>query len=211
MSDRAAPDPPAAPSVPPAAPAPPAPAAPRPAWRRWLSPWNVVTAVVLVWALPRLIPHLGAVVGVRSGESRHPAFAATTIDGQPVSDASLRGKVVLVNFWATWCGPCRVEMPLLEQMYQRHRDRGFVLLGFSVDRAGDQVVRDYVRSRGVTYPVAVVGAREEGAFGGVRGYPTSFLLGRDGVVRHAVIGPLAPASLELAVRRLLDEAPPNAP
>lgn len=189
------------------------PAAPPPTarWRAWLSPWNLVTLAVVIWALPRLVPHLGAVVGMRSGDARRPAFVATTLDGQPVSEASLRGKVVLVNFWATWCGPCRVEMPLLEQMYQRHRDRGFVLLGLSVDRAGEQVVRDYVRSRGVTYPVAVVGAREEAAFGGVRGYPTSFLLGRDGVVRHAVIGPLAPASLELAVRRLLDEAPPNAP
>jgi len=190
---------------------PPAPSAGSPAsWRRWFSLWNVVTLVIVLWALPRLIPHLGAVVGVRSGDARRPSFAVTTLDGQPVGEASLRGKVVLVNFWATWCGPCRVEMPLLEQMYQRHRDRGFVLLGLSVDRAGEQAVRDYVRSRGVTYPVAVVGAREEGAFGGVRGYPTSFLLGRDGVVRHAVIGPLAPASLELAVRRLLDESPPKA-
>ena len=204
----------------PTADAPPAPAgtgdgegAPPPPsrWQRWLSPWNLFTLVVVVWLLPRFLPHIGAVVGVRSGESRRPSFAATTLDGVPVSDSSLRGQVVLVNFWATWCGPCRVEMPLLEQMYQRHRTRGFVLLGLSVDRTGEQAVRDYVQSRGVTYPVAVVGGREEAAFGGVRGYPTSFLLGRDGVVRHAVIGPLAPASLELAVRRLLDEPGPNAP
>lgn len=183
----------------------PAPGAPRPRWRRWLTPWNVLTIALVAWALPRLLPHVGAVAGIRSGGSTRPDFQVVTLAGDTLGAESLRGKVVLVNFWATWCGPCRVEMPLLEAMYARHRDRGFVLLGLSVDRGGAPLVRDYVRSRGVTYPVAMVGAREEGAFGGVRGYPTSFLLDREGVVRHAVIGPLAPASLELAVRRLLDE------
>lgn len=162
--------------------------------------------VLVLWALPRLLPHLGAVAGIRSGGNARPSYQVVTLAGDTLGAESLRGKVVLVNFWATWCGPCRVEMPLLEAMYARHRDRGFVLLGLSVDRGGAPLVRDYLRSRGVTYPVAIVGGREEGAFGGVRGYPTSFLLDRDGVVRHAVIGPLAPASLELAVRRLLDES-----
>ena len=178
-------------------------------WRRWLSPWNLFTLAVLVWAAPRLLPHLGAVAGVRSGGNARPSYRVATLAGDTLGSESLRGQVVLVNFWATWCGPCRVEMPLLERMYVRHRDRGFVLLGLSVDRGGEQAVRDYVRSRGVTYPVAVVGAREEGAFGGVRGYPTSYLLDRNGVVRHVVIGPLAPATLELAVRRLLDEPVPT--
>jgi cytochrome c biogenesis protein CcmG, thiol:disulfide interchange protein DsbE len=159
--------------------------APPPRWRRWLSPWNVLTIALVAWALPRLLPHVGAVAGIRSGGSTSPDFRVVTLAGDTLGAESLRGKVVLVNFWATWCGPCRVEMPLLEAMYARHRDRGFVLLGLSVDRGGAPLVRDYVRSRGVTYPVAIVGAREEGAFGGVRGYPTSFLLDRDGVVRHA--------------------------
>jgi hypothetical protein len=103
-------------------------------------------------------------------------------------------------------------MPLLQAMYERHRHRGFTLLGFSVDRGGDEVVRRFVAERGITYPVALVDRHVEGAFGTVRGYPTSFLIDRDGVIRHAVIGPLAPASLEPAVRRLLDEpAPPAGP
>jgi thiol-disulfide isomerase/thioredoxin len=161
--------------------------------------------VVIVWATPRLLPHLGAIVGVRSGGSITPAYDVTTLDGTRITNDSLRGRVVLVNFWATWCLPCRAEMPLLQQMHQRHRDAGFTLLGLSVDREGAGVVREFVQERSVTYPVAIVGAREEQAFGGLRGYPTSFLLDRRGVVRHAVIGPLAPATLELAVRRLLAE------
>jgi cytochrome c biogenesis protein CcmG, thiol:disulfide interchange protein DsbE len=179
-------------------------------WRRWFSPWNLLSLAVLVWALPRLLPHVGALVGVESGSHARPMFRLATLAGDSVSQESLRGKVVLVNFWATWCGPCRLEMPLLQQMYERHRGDGFVLLGLSVDRGGAATVRDYVHARGVTYPIAIVGAVEEQAFGGVRGYPTSFLIDRRGVVRHAVIGPLAPATLEPAVRRLLAEPAPNA-
>ncbi len=178
-------------------------------WRRWLSPWNIAMVVLLIWLAPRLLPHLGALVGVESGGKIAPSYKVTTLTGDTLSPSQLRGKVVLVNFWATWCGPCRMEMPALQAMYERHRAQGLVLVGLSVDRGGDQVVRDYVRDRGVTYPIASVGAAEEAAFGGVRGYPTSFVLDRNGVVRHAVIGPLAPATLEPAVRRLLEEPAPN--
>jgi thiol-disulfide isomerase/thioredoxin len=170
---------------------------------------NVAAAALLLWAAPRLLPHLAAVAGVDSGDRRAPRYDLVTLDGTRLTPEALRGRVVLVNVWATWCGPCRAEMPLLERMYARHRARGLVVLGLSVDHAPD-AVRAYLRARGVTYPVAVVGPGGGGpsgvaAFGAVRGYPTSFLLDRDGVVRHAVLGPLAPASLEPAVRRLLAE------
>jgi thiol-disulfide isomerase/thioredoxin len=172
-------------------------------WKRWLSPWNLLTVAALLWAAPRLLPHLGAILGVNSGGRAEPTYDVTTLDGARLSGASLRGKVVLVNFWATWCVPCRVEMPLLERMYARHRDSGFELVGFSVDRGGADAVRAFLRERSVTYPVAMVGPEVERSFGGIRGYPTSFLIDRQGVVRHVVIGPLAPATLELAVQRLL--------
>lgn len=180
---------------------------PRPRWKRWLSPWNLLTAALLVWAAPRLLPHLGALVGVDSGGRVEPAYRVVTLDGQALTPAALRGRVVLVNFWATWCAPCRLEMPMLQRMHERHEARGFSLVGFSVDRGGAEVVRAFLREHEVTYPVAVVGRETEAAFGGIRGYPTSFLIDRSGVVRNVVIGPLAPATLELAVRRLLDESP----
>jgi thiol-disulfide isomerase/thioredoxin len=172
-------------------------------WRRWLTPWNVVTIAIAVWAAPRLLPHVAAVAGIDTGDHRAPRYDVTTLDGVRHTSESLRGRVVLVNVWATWCGPCRAEMPLLQRMYARHRDAGLVVLGLSVDRASQEAVRAFVQQRGVTYPVAVVGTDGVGPFGGVRGYPTSFLIDRDGIVRHQVLGPLAPASLEPAVRRLL--------
>lgn len=180
----------------------------RPLWRRLLNPWNVVTLLILVWVAPRLLPHVGAVVGIDSGGSLVPTYSVVTLDGESISGESLRGEVVLVNVWATWCAPCRVEMPLLQAMHERHASRGFTLLGLSVDRTGPEGVMAFLQERGITYPVAIVGAAVERAFGGVQGYPTSFLLDRQGVIRHAVMGPLGPATLELAVRRLLDEPVP---
>lgn len=192
-----------APDTPAAAPAP-----PLTRWqrlRRYVTWSNALTLLLLAWVTPRLLPHLGAVVGVESGPATTPEYAYVGLDGQPLSDESLRGKVVLVNFWATWCTPCRVEMPALDRMHQRHEAAGFVVVGLAVDRVSTEAVRAFVQERGVSYPIAHVDARAEATFGGVRGYPTSFLLDRNGRIRHTVIGPVAPVSLEPAVRRLLAE------
>lgn len=180
----------------------------RPWWprlRRHLTIANLLTAALLAWVAPRLLPHLGALVGVETGPATAPPYAFTSLDGDTLSAETLRGKVVLVNFWATWCTPCRLEMPALQRMHERHAADGFVVVGLAVDRASAQAVRDFVRARGVTYPIAHVTPEAEALFGGVRGYPMSFLLDRNGTIRHTVIGPVAPLSLEPAVRRLLAE------
>jgi len=180
-----------------------------PRLRRLLSPWNILTLVLAIWALPRLLPHVGAVVGVGARNPVAPEWSARTLDGTVLSSDSLRGRVVLVNVWATWCLPCRAEMPLLEAMARRHGSAGFTLVGLSVDRGPESAVREFLSERGIHYPVAIVRDDVVAAFGGVQGYPTSFLIDRAGLVRHTVIGPLAPASLELAVRRLLNAPSPG--
>jgi thiol-disulfide isomerase/thioredoxin len=161
--------------------------------------------VVGIWAAPRLLPHVGALVGARVREANAPQFDVRTLTGETMSTQSLRGRVVLVNVWATWCTPCRVEMPMLEATWQRHRDAGLVVLGASVDRVDASEVRAFLAERAVTYPVAIVGGEVIAALGGVRGYPTSILIGRDGRVRHRVLGPIGPISLEPAIRRALAE------
>ena len=175
--------------------------------RRWLHPWNLVFLAVLAFVLVRLGPHLGAVVGIRSGENFAPTFRYETLAGDTISSDDLHGKVVLVNFWATWCPPCKVEMPLLQAMAERHAAAGLVVLGLSRDHGPASEVRAFLAERGITYPVAIVGRDAEQTFGGVRGYPTSFLLDRAGRIRHAALGPLAMISFEPAVRRLLAEDP----
>ena len=163
----------------------------------WLGLW----AFILV----RLGPHLAAVVGVETGEPLRPELSYVTTTGEIVDSEALAGKVVLVNFWATWCLPCRAEMPLLQAMADRHRESGLVVLGFSRDQGPEEDVLTFLEERDITYPVAIVGREAEQRFGGVRGYPTSFLLDRSGRIRHAALGPLAMISFEPAVRRLLAE------
>lgn len=173
-------------------------------WRRKLPHWTTVLVVILViWSLPRLLPHVKALVGVRMQNAAHPKYAVRTLDRRIITQDSLRGRVVLVNVWATWCFPCRVEMPLMESTWRRHRDAGLVILGASVDRGSAQDVQEFVSSRDITYPIAIVDANFIAAIGGVIGYPTSILIGRDGTVQHKVIGPIGPVSLEPAIRRAL--------
>lgn len=175
-------------------------------WLRHQLHWsNLIIVAALIYAGPTLLPHLGALIGVRSGPDAAPSYAYPSLTGELLSSDSLRGKVVLVNFWATWCAPCRAEMPVLEAMYQRHKEKGFVIVGLAVDQAPTASVAAFVRERGVTYPIAHVGREAELVFGGVRGYPTSFLIGRDGKVQYRVLGPIGAVSLEPAVRRALGQ------
>jgi thiol-disulfide isomerase/thioredoxin len=181
----------------------PVPAAPRRRLPSWINFPNVLLVGLLLWAAPRLLPHLAAVAGVQERAARQPSYSVTTREGRLITPDSLRGKVVLVNVWATWCLPCRVEMPALQSLSQAYSADSFVVLGLSVDRGPASAVDDFLQEYGVTYPVAIVDDRTIAGFGGVVGYPTSFLIGRDGVVQHTVLGPIGPLSLRPAIKRAL--------
>lgn len=172
-------------------------------WPRWLTIGNVLVAIVAVWAAPRCVGHVAAIAGVRDAAALRPSYAVTTREGRVLTADSLRGRVVLVNVWATWCAPCRAEMPALQQLASAYAADSVVVLGLSVDRGPAADVDAFLAQRHVTYPVAIVGDETVRAFGGARGYPTSYVLDRDGVVRHTVIGPLAPLTLRPAIARLV--------
>ena len=178
-------------------------------WRQWLTWSNALTLVVLVWAAPRCWPHVEALAGVRAREARQPRFAVTLRDGRPLSADALRGRVVFVNVWATWCPPCRAEMPALQQLADAYAADGVVVLGLSVDQRPADEVDQFLTERGIRYPNAIIDDAILREFGGVRGYPTSFLLDRAGIIRHTVMGPVGVVTLRPAIRRLLDEPSPN--
>lgn len=159
----------------------------------------------------RIWPQVAAAFGVASANTAAPDFQLTTLDGANLSRDALRGKVVLVNFWATWCPPCRVEMPGFQHVYDRKKAEGFTILGVSTDAAGSQHVARYLREREITYPVAMASGGIVRAFGGSSALPTSFLIDRQGRVRHTVTGIFAEVALEQAVNRLLAEpaSPPE--
>ena len=173
--------------------------------RRLLTPERIGWALLVGFLAWRLSPQAGAAFGVTSMNQAAPDFRVTTLEGAPVTPDSLRGKVVLLNFWATWCPPCRVEMPGFQDVYDEHRGDGFVVLGVSTDRAGRDPVREFLRENGITYPVAMANGEIVNAYGGARVLPTSFLIDREGRIRHEVRGYFTEVALRQAVRRLLDE------
>lgn len=168
----------------------------------------VLWLLVLGFLGYRLAPQLAAALAVGGGEEPAPSFALRTLAGDTVSLEALRGQVVLVNFWATWCPPCRVEMPGFERVYREKKDDGFIIVGVSTDRAGAGVVREFLEARGITFPVAMAAGGVARDFGGVHALPTSFLIDRQGRVRHEVRGLFAEPALRRAVERLLAETPP---
>jgi peroxiredoxin len=118
-----------------------------------------------------------------------PDFAVPDLDGQAVRLSAYRGRVVLVNLWATWCPPCREEMPSMERLHQRLKDKGFVLLAVSEDEGGAAGVKAFVEQMKVTFPVLLDPDGDVGRKYEVWGFPESFLVDRDGRVVERVIGP----------------------
>ena len=129
--------------------------------------------------------------------ARAPDFALPTMDGDTATLAQYRGQVVLLNFWATWCPPCVYEMPSMERLYQDMRERGFVVLGVSVDvdpgewdeqGRSQGIVREYAERLGVTFPVLLdPDGTVEGVYN-VSGLPTTYVIGRDGRIEGRVVG-----------------------
>ena len=177
--------------------------------RRWARPQARLEALLWIALLAflgyRIWPQVAAAFGMASASAAAPDFQLVTLDGTPVSRDALRGKVVLVNFWATWCPPCRVEMPGFQDVYDRRRAEGFTIVGVSTDAAGGAHVERYLRKHGITYPVAMASGGIVQDFGGARALPTSFLLDRQGRIRHTVTGIFAELTLDQAVERLLAE------
>ena len=118
-----------------------------------------------------------------------PDFAFPTLQGKPLSLRELKGKVVLVNFWATWCLPCQWEMPLMESLYQAYKAKGFVVAAISLDQQGATVVEPFVKEKKLTFPVLLDPALQGARQWGVRGLPATFVIGADGYVKGVTYGP----------------------
>ncbi len=144
-------------------------------------------------------------IGEVSEDGVAPGFSVRTLDGGRVKLHDLRGQVVLVNFWATWCPPCRLEMPGFQAVYDDDHARGFTVVGLSTDVGSRRVVEDFVRARGITYPVAMASRELQRRYGGIEALPQSFLLDRRGRVRKRVVGIFSEAALRAAVDELLAE------
>jgi peroxiredoxin len=118
-----------------------------------------------------------------------PDFSVVDLEGKPFRLSALRGRVVLVNVWATWCAPCREEMPSMQRLYEQLAGPDFELLAVSEDDGGLEVVRKFVDDLGVTFPILYDPERQVGSRYGVWGYPETFVIDRTGRIVERVIGP----------------------
>jgi thiol-disulfide isomerase/thioredoxin len=145
-------------------------------------------------------PRKGGVLKVATANSTSrpvPDVTLKDLDGKDLSLSQYKGKVVLVNFWATWCEPCQVEIPWLIEMQQKYAAKGFTVLGIAMDEEGAKVVTPWVKNERfdvngsksqMNYPIVIGNDATADKFGGLLGYPTSILVTRDGKVIKRITG-----------------------
>jgi cytochrome c biogenesis protein CcmG/thiol:disulfide interchange protein DsbE len=144
-----------------------------------------------------------AKIGFQTGNFA-PDFELRSLDGHSVTLSSMRGKPVLLNFWATWCAPCRVEMPWLVQLNQQYKAQGVQIVGVSLDDAGaDKDVAAFAKDKGVKYDVLFGNSSVADAYSGVRFMPQSFFIDREGKISKTSIGLTSKNDLEDGIKALL--------
>jgi len=161
----------------------------------------VVAGLYLVnryWIAPAT-QRAGKLTGIRP---MAPPFSLTDLNGRKLELADHKGKVVLLDFWATWCGPCRIEIPGFVRLQERYRDQGLVVIGISLDDSPEPV-REFYREFRMNYAVAMGNDRVTELYGGIIGLPTNFLIGRDGRIYSRHIGATDVSAFEEEIKELL--------
>jgi len=141
---------------------------------------------------------IGGAVGMKA-----PEFELTNLDGEKFKLSDQKGKVVLVDFWATWCPPCRMAMPHLEELSKEYAEQGLVVVGIATDQQGSSVVKPFVDKNNLTFHILQTYFLIDRKFGGVSGIPTTFILGRDGIVGGKLVGYKPKAEYEAIIKKLL--------
>jgi peroxiredoxin len=116
-------------------------------------------------------------------------FKVSSLDGGLLRLADLKGKVVFLNLWATWCPPCKEEMPAMERLWQRYKDQGLVVIALSMDSGGAKAVKPYIEQSKYTYPVGLDPKMEVAQLYGARSVPSTFIIDRNGMLRAIALGP----------------------
>jgi thiol-disulfide isomerase/thioredoxin len=173
----------------------------------------VLFALGVVWTFLSRVPPAATTGGAPPPSPREgfsaPDFTLDLLGGGQVTLSELRGKVVMVNLWASWCPPCRAEMPAIEKVYRAYKDMGLVVLGVNTtfqDNEADAAA--FVQEFGLTFPIALDRTGAVSNRYSLRGLPTTFFVDRQGVIRSVVIGgPMNEGTVQSKVEDLLRETP----
>jgi peroxiredoxin len=164
-----------------------------------------VVALFLLGACSTYSGNAGAKESVKPEKERNtaPDFTLKDADGRAVKLSDYRGKVVLLNFWATWCGPCKIEIPWFVEFEQMHKDKGFAVLGVSMDEEGWDAVRPFISAMRVNYRTVIGTDLIAQQYGGVDALPTSFIIDREGKIASTHIGLVRKSDYEKDIQELL--------
>ena len=168
--------------------------------------WIVVGIVCVVGVGVAVAKGIGPAKGI--GSEKRTAisdFRVTTLDGRSIQLSALRGKVVIVDFWATWCPPCIEELPHFKELYTQYKGKGFEMIGIALDEGGSGAVKSFVKEHGVTYSIAMGTPDLIQNFSGILGIPTTFIIDKNGMIAHKLIGYQEKQVFEQEIQRLLAE------
>lgn len=140
-----------------------------------------------------------------------PDFTLQTLDGNNMRLSDLRGKAVLLNFWATWCGPCKIETPWLVELQKQYGSQGLQVVGIAMDDSGKDDIEKFAKDMGVNYPVLLGKEAVGDAYGGVPALPESFFIGRNGKIVDRIIGLKGRDEIEDAIKKALNTEAGSAP
>ncbi|MCH8119361.1 MAG: TlpA family protein disulfide reductase [Planctomycetes bacterium] len=142
------------------------------------------------------------------GAKPAPSFTLQDLKGNQISLSDFKGKVVILDFWATWCPPCVVEIPHFIALYEQYKDQGFAMVGISVDLEGISVVKSFALKHRVNYPILMADGQVQKAYGGISNIPTTFVIDSAGNIRRKYVGYKDKAVFEADIKALLAEAKP---
>ena len=130
-------------------------------------------------------------------------FSLKSADGKSYELKKYRGKVVIVNFWATWCGPCRKEIPDFIEAYKKYRNKGVVIIGISVDKDGWSAVTPFIEESKINYPIVLANEQVVETYGGIEAIPSTFIVDKNGYIADQHIGMMSLKELETKLQPLL--------
>lgn len=169
--------------------------------------------LIVIAALVALMIYAGVRISRKSGGtpsaqaalskgSLAPDFELKTLDGKPVKLSSFRGKAVLLNFWATWCGPCKIETPWFVDFYKQYRPQGLEIVGVAMD-SGHEEIPQFVKEMNINYTIVEGTEQVSDAYGGLDGYPVTFFIDRNGKILKMVQGLTGQGDLEQDIKQAL--------
>jgi cytochrome c biogenesis protein CcmG/thiol:disulfide interchange protein DsbE len=175
--------------------------------------WVLMVVIVAVAAMLAFAPYMARRARNNSGNQSSeikgklaPEFSLESLQGQTVHLADFRGKAVLLNFWATWCQPCKIEMPWLEQMQQQYGPEGLQIVGIAMDDASKEDIAKFTKEMGVNYPILLGKESVGDAYGGVQFLPSTFFIDRNGKFVDRVFGLKSRSEIEDDIKLSLGQA-----